>query len=914
MHIDIRTLLIVVLAILSSSWSSAQTWSSIKESAITPKGLRPVVPERYDLYTIDDAAFKRLLWTAPNRSSGIAGTAMILPTAGGAMDTFTVVTYDLLAEGLATNYPDIRAFVGVSTTDPYRKVTIDYTAQGVRALIRDRDGLTYIDHYQRNDLATRIIYRKQDLSREGVDWSCQVLSDKDHNSHRSSVVAGDCQFRQYRLAVSTTGEYSNYHGATSAAQSGLVLSALTTTINRVNEVYRQDVHLEMQLVANTDVLFFYNPATDPFSGSSGNKLNQNQAVVDNGIGNASYDIGHVVDTGDGGVAQLNSVCNNSGKARGYTGRNEPEGDPFDIDYVAHELGHQYGANHTQNNNCNRVGSTAMEPGSASTIMGYAGICSPNVQNNSDAYFHAVSIAEMVSRVTSTSCATILPNPNTAPVITPLPDYTIPAGTPFVLEAVASDPDGDPLLYCWEQYDNEVTSNTIPSSTWTSGPVFRSFSPSSSPARYLPRLSDLSAGIDYDWEELPTVNRDMSFRLTVRDVPTLGGCTEEIDIIVTTTTASGPFVVTDPSTTATYAGGDIITVVWSVAGTDLPPVACTSVDILYAADGINFDSVLVAQTPNDGSEDIILPAIPTFSGKLMVRCHDGIIYNVTDGFIQIPPENCTVYMSSDIPVAISDNGTPTISSTLAVPDVGAIIDLNITDLQGTHTYINDLRFTLTSPTNKSAVFWNRPCGSENNFDISFDDQAASNDYPCPPTDGDTYLPDVALLDYIGDMAVGQWTLLVEDLADQDGGELTSWGLTVCGDRECDLAVTTTASSGPGSLTEAYSCAIAGDTIRFMPSIDNSSILLTETLMINKDIVLLSEATGLVLYTDDEVTLQVTAGSTVGLVNFRIECESAGACLDNTGVITLTDMGVENLIQSGNIINTGQLLIKGNTQLD
>ena len=58
------------------------------------------------------------------------------------------------------------------------------------------------------------------------------------------------------------------------------------------------------------------------------------------------------------------------------------------------MGHQFGADHTQNNDCNRASTASMEPGSASTIMGYAGICSPNVQNSSDAYFHAISIEEM----------------------------------------------------------------------------------------------------------------------------------------------------------------------------------------------------------------------------------------------------------------------------------------------------------------------------------------------------------------------------------------------------------------------------------------------------------------------------------------------------------------------------------------
>ena len=139
----------------------------------------------------------------------------------------------------------------------------------------------------------------------------------------------------------------------------------------------------------------------------GGTLTRNRIVIGQLIGASNYDIGHIgLGANGGGVAGLGVVGGDS-KAQGCTGLPTPVGDFFAVDYVAHEIGHQFAGNHTFNGtqiNCsggNRSAANSVEPGSGSSIMAYAGICrQDNLQPHSDPYWSQRSYDEITALVTS----------------------------------------------------------------------------------------------------------------------------------------------------------------------------------------------------------------------------------------------------------------------------------------------------------------------------------------------------------------------------------------------------------------------------------------------------------------------------------------------------------------------------------
>jgi hypothetical protein len=618
-----------------SVWTGAQP--ELIESDIANAWVRPPV---YQAVTLDLRQLDAVIDAAPLESDVSvrdAQSVIELPMPDGSFARFQFVEAPVMAPELAARYPEIRTFYGQGIDDPHATVRFDFTPAGFHAQILSPHGAVYIDPVNRNDALHYASYFKRDMPRPDVLKKCQLFPNPDSEPVGDSTdnERGDDRtaetLRTYRLACAATFEYTQFHGGT--VPSGL--AAVVTAINRVTGVYESEVAVRLELVANNDQLI-YTTSSDPYTNNDGiAMLSQNQSNINSVIGSSNYDVGHVFSTGGGGVASLGVICSGS-KAQGVTGQGSPVGDPFYIDYVAHEMGHQFGANHSFNGvtaNCsggNRNGSTAYEPGSGSTIMAYAGICgSDDLQPHSDPYFHHDSFREIRNHITNGSgnnCPVTTATGNSDPTVDAGSNYTIPQSTPFELTADGTDPDLDPITYCWEERDLGAA-QALSASDNGSSPLFRSYNAAVSPTRTFPRLNDLVNNATAPGERLPTTNRSMNFRCTVRDNLAGGGVGFD-DMVVSVTTGSGPFQVTSPNGGEVWSG--VATVTWNVAGTNNAPVSAANVDLLLSTDGgFTYPIVLASNTSNDGTETIVVPNAPTSTARVKVKASGNVFFDISN---------------------------------------------------------------------------------------------------------------------------------------------------------------------------------------------------------------------------------------------------------------------------------------------
>lgn len=619
-------------------------WDYIEAQSFAIKGDVRITPEKYKIVKADFQNLKAYLKSAPFEfsNSAIQNPFIIeLPDPDGNLKKFYVYEYSMMEPGLSRQFPEIKTFSIKGIDDPYALGKLDYTMHGFHAMVLSPNGDFFIDPYSTNETEIYISYFKKDLKSK-YPFECETVPEVSRNNLIIENDATGEQLRTYLLACAATGEYTAYHGGTVA----LGQAAIVTAINRVNGVYERDMSVRLTLVANNTSIVYTNSSTDPYTNNNGvTMLSQNQTNLDAVIGTANYHIGHVFSTGGGGVAGLGVVCVSGNKARGVTGSPAPIGDPFYIDYVAHEMGHQYSGNHSFNGvlgNCsggNRNGSTAWEPGSGSTIMGYAGICgADDLQPNSDAYFHSGSMSEIISFTQSgsgNSCPTNTSTGNTPPSVTvPSGGFTIPISTPFQLTGSATDVNNPgTLTYCWEEYD--VGPAGSPNSPSGNAPIFRSFSPVTTPTRIFPKLSDVLNNTQTFGEILPTYTRSLSFRLTVRDNNSGAGGSNYGLITFNVNSGAGPFTVTSPNTNVNWNSSIPQTVTWNVANTSSSPVSCANVKILLSTDGGNtFPTTLLASTPNDGSQSVTLPGVNTTTARVKIEAVGNIFFDISNTNFQI----------------------------------------------------------------------------------------------------------------------------------------------------------------------------------------------------------------------------------------------------------------------------------------
>jgi hypothetical protein len=610
------------------------------------------LPARFRALEVNVKALESLLARAPAEGSAVAlavPTLLTLPYPDGTDQLFRIEESPILAPELAARFPEIRTFVAQGIDDPTATARLSLTPLGFHAMVLSASGTVFVDPYRRWNPGYVLSYFKSDARKAaGSAFRCDVRDELLAGGHTSDLsldpqvitakAAAGSQLRTYRLALAGTGEYTTAVCAPNPAAVACGLAAMAVSMNRVDGIYEREVAIRMVIVANNNLVVYTNGTTDPYTNGNGSTmLGQNQTNLNSVIGAANYDIGHVFSTGGGGIAQLSVPCTGS-KARGVTGNSSPVGDGFDVDYVAHEMGHQFGAAHTFNGttgSCgggNRSASSAYEPGSGSTIMAYAGICgAEDLQPHSDDTFHTRSFDQIVAFSTGGtggSCPVITATGNTAPTVNAGAAFTVPKQTPFTLTGSATDPDPDTLTYMWEEFD---LGSAAPPNTDTNAarPIFRSFVPLTVPSRTFPRLSDILGNVATLGESMSNRNRTMTFRLTARDNRAGGGGVNYASTTVRVVTAAGPFTVTQPNTAVTWAGGSSQTVTWSVASTTAAPVSCANVAIALSTDGGATFNNLVASTPNDGTQSVTIPSTPTTQARIRVTCVGNIFFDISN---------------------------------------------------------------------------------------------------------------------------------------------------------------------------------------------------------------------------------------------------------------------------------------------
>jgi len=796
-----KSLLLVGTLFLFGIGNAQTSWKPANEGGLASlqKTDRANMPTTYALFSTDLAQLKQSLTAAPARTTGVTSNVIIpFPDAQGKIQHYRVYEASVLQPGIAARHPELKSYVGQGIETPQATIRFSLTNFGLHAMMLTPQGTVYIDPYTK-DLKNYIVYNKVNLARTR-DFTCNVITaestpvENGESAHRSAFIS-DGLLRTYRLAMACTIEYAAFHINAAGVSAGTdeqkieaVLSAMVVTVTRVNSVYEVDLAVTLQLVDNNEEIIFID--SDSFSNYSDQSLiSESQSVITSTLGSDSFDIGHTVSTGGGGLAGLGVICIANAKASGITGSAAPVGDPYDIDYVAHEMGHQFGANHTFNGvsgSCFRNSNqfTSVEPGSGTTIMGYAGICgSADVQLHSDAYFNAVSIEEISDVLANTSCATTTSINNSEPVVPTVSSRSIPKGTAFILKGSdATDADGDALTYTWEQANATANHENVPSPDNTTGPNFRSRPPSTSKNRYMPELESVLAGELYpDYEVISNVGRTLAFTLTVRDNNALGGQTTSRNTNVNVRENAGPFMVTSQAESSlSWVAGTQQTITWDVAGTNANNINTSKVNILLSTDaGLTFTTVLVANTDNDGTEDITVPNILARNCRIMVEPVNNIYYavNATPFTIGYAITNeCNTYTNTTA-IAIPDNTTAFTSSPLTVNAIDNITSVTVT-VNATHPFVGNLLINATSPDATQVILWQRQCSSNDDMNITFDDNG--NTLVCASTElGNTYRPYRSLSAFTGKSAIGTWNLNVADLAASNTGTLNSWSMTVCG---------------------------------------------------------------------------------------------------------------------------------------
>jgi subtilisin-like proprotein convertase family protein len=818
-------------------------WQQIDKSGVNAKTAQANKPRAFGAASLDKTALSQLLARAPMEFTAAAKGAevvMTLPMPDGSFARFRVEESPIMAAELAAKFPQLKTYKGQGLDDPTATTRFDWTPQGLHAIVLSTQGTAFIEPLTQGDTTNYLTYFNRDLSTEKLALSCLISEADIAEAERRNaslpvtplVFTTGSSLRTYRLAVAATVEFTNQFGG--GTESG-ALTAITTIINQVNAIYQREATITFQLIASELSIIYTTAEGDSYTNSSpSTMLNENQTNLTNVIGAANYDIGHVfgdITVGAGslsfsGIAQLGVVCAAS-KGRGASTMGGTSSFPHSIfiSGVAHEFAHQFNAGHTFNTTsggCNgqRSGTTAYEPGSGSTLMGYS-ICSPsNLQQLNDLYFHTGSIEAIVNWANGTgACASTTATGNSAPTISALSNYSIPANTPFTLNASATDANGDAMTYSWEEFD--LGNASPPDTDDGTRPLFRSYTSSTSTSRTFPPWQYIlnnanvppstytcGSGSCLFGEVMPTTTRTMNFRFTARDNRSAGGGTTNAAMQVGVVSTGAAFAVTQPNTSsASWTANSTQQVTWNVAGTTASPINAANVKISLSTNGgTTFPTVLAASTPNDGSENITVPNITVASARVKVEAVGNIFFDVSDASFPINVVTSTPCNSGAITIesVTTPDAASLYSSNVTVSGLNTgTVKVSVTLNNFSHTWPRDVDIMLEAPTGQKVMLMSDVGGTNpgvSGLTLTIDEEATSN-FPASgtgfvsgsykPTNlndtdggGDTFPapatnpPTNTLSDLKGLNPNGTWRLWVMDDVAVDTGSISGgWCLNI-----------------------------------------------------------------------------------------------------------------------------------------
>ncbi|WP_163398506.1 reprolysin-like metallopeptidase [Flavobacterium fluviatile] len=789
--------LLILLFIFCCITAHAQTnvlWEKV--NSVSAKKAGSDVGQSKLYYKLNENLFTQKIAVSGKKSkSGVS--EITVPNAEGVLERFMVWESSNFDPELQAKYPEIRAYQGTGLDDKTAKIHFSVAPIGVQTMILRADRATEFIEQNPENKSEYVLFTSinKDTSKSLI---CKTKDDHTQKAlDKTAKTASNTKtLKTLRLALSCTGEYTAFFGGTKAG----ALAGMNATMTRVNAVFNKDLAVQLTLIANNLDVIYTDAAADPYSnaaqGANGAWNLEVQRTLTNVIGSNNYDIGHLFGrTGSGGDAGcIGCVCDNpvsetDGNAKGsaFTSPSNgvPQGDTFDIDFVAHEMGHQLGATHTFSYEIEGTG-TNVEPGSGSTIMGYAGVTDDyDIQNSSDDYFAYTSILQIQNNLATKSCPVSTPINNNPPSVIAGPDYIIPINTPFILTGTGSDPDGDTVTYSWEQNDSATTAsgdNSIARPSKPDGPLFRSLPPTSSAVRYMPGFSSvLQNRLTTTWESVSSVGRDLHFSLTARDNPVLAIPQINSDnMVVRVNAAAGPFAVTSQNTNDIgWQKNSFQTITWDVKNTSTL-AGSDNVNIKLSTDGgLTFPVILASNTPNDGSHTITVPTdITATNCRLLIEPVANIYYALNTSPFAIGYTSATTCNSYSFGSSFSiPFGSAFTTKTVNVPaSTGMVSDVNVS-VNVTHERFSDLEIQIVNPQGTVVKLFDKNCESINSsLILEYDDSGAVLD--CSKTTSQIVIPAEFLSVFKEENPQGIWKFEVRDAVSGRFGTINSATVNIC----------------------------------------------------------------------------------------------------------------------------------------